>query len=251
MTISDINTWARFLVDASTVSYPDASLLIAVNVAYEDVVSKILSADGRWEFDDSGYTSQPIATTTLVASQQDYTFDVSHLKILRVSVLSAGSIWNELEPIDFIDIPGDPSEFYKTPGMPVLYDKQGSSLLLYPSPAAANVTLASGLKVYFQRTSDNFSAAQVTTGSKTPGFASPFHVLLSYKAALVYAQAYKKDRVQIIMSEIARLETAMLAFYSKRSKDERARFTISTNNNRLSANSTSGVLGYFGRDSNR
>ena len=106
--------------------------------------------------------------------------------------------------------------------MPIYYDKQGSSILLYPAPDnGASVTLAAGLKVYFQRTASIFTSAEVTTGTKVPGFASPYHMILAYMAALPYAISYKKDRVPVILNEIRRLEEDLTDHYSRREKDRR------------------------------
>src|SRR3990167_4292414 len=196
-TIADINTWARFLSDSDTGSYTAANLLIAVYQAYEEVVSLLLRSDGRWQFDDNNFTTFPIATTTLVNSQPDYTFDTTHLKTLRVEIKDASGNFYQIEPIDIDDIQGGiaTTEFFETDGRPVYYDKQGSSLWLYPAPDnGVSVTLADGLKVYFQRTADIFTSAQVTTGTKQPGFASPFHMLLAYKAAKSYCVLYKPER---------------------------------------------------------
>ena len=116
----------------------------------------------------------------------------------------------------------DRAEFYKTAGRPYFYDVEGNYLYLYPAPDnGVSVTLAGGLKVYAQRQAQLFTAAEVTTGTKVPGFATPFHSLLAYKSALPYAMAYKPARVQFLMAEIKRKETEMEEFYSRRDKDER------------------------------
>lgn len=230
MTIADINTLARFLCDADTNSYTAAPLLINVNQAYERVVSIILGCDGRWQFDDTNYSTFPIATTTLVNSQPDYQFDSTHLQIERVSVMDVNGTYYDLLPIDQSDIEGDPANFYTTDGRPVYYDKQGSSLVLYPAPDnGVSVTLAAGLKVYYKRTADVFTSAQVTAGTKVAGFASPFHSVLAYMAALPYCVKYKPERVVSIEREIVKVigdetrgtQGTLQRFYSKREKDER------------------------------
>ncbi len=223
MTISDIQAEARALVDADSTSYPNADLLRRENAAYEQVVALIMGADGLWQFDDTNYTDFPIGVTTLVNSQQDYTFAADHLEVEGVSVLKNNGIWEKLVPIDDkSQISVDPIEFMKTDGLPLYYDKQGRSILLYPAPDnGVSVTLASGLKFFFKRTADLFTSAQVTTGTKEPGFASPFHIILAYKAALPYAQTYKKDRVPMIVNEIARLEKEILKHYGRREADRR------------------------------
>lgn len=222
-TISEIQNFTRFLCDANTDSYTAANLLITNNLAYEDVVGKILLADGRWQFDDNNFTTFPIATTTLVSGQRDYTFDVSHLRIERVEILDQNGDYYKLDPRDLSDSNVSDTEYSQGSGRPSEYDVRGSSILLDPPPdAGISVTLAAGLKVFFQRTADVFTAAQVTTGTKVPGFASPFHMLIAYKSALPYCLKYKPERVQAIQLEVDRMERKMVEFYSKRNKDESA-----------------------------
>jgi hypothetical protein len=219
MTISDINAEARDLCDADTNSYPAATLLRRVNAAYEEIVGKLIALNGSWDFDDTNYTDMPIATTSLVDGQQDYTFDASHLSIERVQVLDSGGIWQLLDPIDRRDINIPMEEHMKDNGLPMQYDKNGNSLLLYPKPSSTSVTLTNGLRVYFRRTADIFTSAEVTTGTKEPGFASPYHILLAYKAALPFCAKHLRDRVPFILSEINRLEKELFEFESEREKD--------------------------------
>ena len=220
MTIADIVTKSRKLVDADSTSYTDALLLIDINSAYEEIAAKILGYDGRWQWDDTNYTDFPEGRADLVAGQKDYSFDTTHLKIERVSVLDANGDERYLTPLDRRDLSLPWNEYFPTDGTPEFYDKEGISVILGPGPAAGSVTLTNGLKVYFRRTADVFTAAQVTTGTKVPGFASPFHKLICYKAILDYAMSYKKDRVAGIMAMIKTLEDAMEDFYTKRDKDE-------------------------------
>jgi hypothetical protein len=209
------------LCDADTTSLTAANLLIFVNNAYEKVIGKILGYDGNWEFDDTNYTDFPRATTTMVAGQHDYTFDTTHLAIESAQVLDADGIWHSLSPIGRDEMGMPEEEFEKTGGLPVYYDKDGASILIYPAPATGSVTMAAGLKVHFRRTASVFTAAQVTTGTKVPGFASPFHEILAYEAAVPFCLNYKKDRLALIEKKLADLYENMEAFYTKRSRDER------------------------------
>lgn len=222
MTIADINSEARLLVDADTVSYIAADLLRRINAAYEQIIGLIIGCDGLWQFDDSNFTDFPIGTTTLVNSQNDYAFDITQLEIERVEIKDASGLWHILNPIDKSQIGEAIDEFYKTDGLPLYYDKQGASIILYPAPDnGASVTLINGLKVYFQRTASIFTSTEVTTGTKVPGFASPYHIILAYMAALPYAISYKKDRVPAIMAEIERLKKLIIQHYSRRERDRR------------------------------
>src|SRR3990167_10070724 len=74
---------------AATISGTTATLQMFtryINGWYRKTVSWIWQATGDWEWDDTNLTDLPIATTTLVASQQDYALPSTAQKILRVEV---------------------------------------------------------------------------------------------------------------------------------------------------------------------
>lgn len=220
MTIADIVAEARLICDTDTTNYQAADMLRRVNAAYEEIVGKLIAVDKNWNFGDSNYSSLPTGTQNLVADQQDYTFDTTLLTLLRVEIKDANGIWQQLSPIDEFAITGAIPEYQKTSGLPLEYAKRENILRLFPAPASSKVTTTSGLKVYFQRTADVFTSGQVSTGTKTPGFASPYHVVLAYKAALPFCMSYKPDRVTGIMRKIAELEADMLRFYGSRDRDD-------------------------------
>ena len=228
MTIANLTTESRDLVDGtSTTTLLDATTLLRrFNAAYEEVVSLIQGMDGLWQFDDTSFTDLPIGTTTLVASQQDYTFASDVLEVEQVSVLDNNGDWHLLTPIDREQMGVDPAEFQPDAGLPNWYDKQGNSLLLYPEPAAANVTLTNGLKVTFKRTADIYTSAEFTTGTKEPGFASPFHIILAYKVALTFAESYLPQRVPIFLRRIQELEKGLIKHYSRREQDRRKQISM-------------------------
>ena len=236
MTITDINLETRALVDADTTSYPAATLLRRVNSAYEETVGDLIVIDTKWKFDDSNYTDLPLGTSDLVEGQQDYSFDVALLAIERIEVKDVDGSWTKLKSIDDIEITEALDEYKSTNGLPVEYSIRGNSFFLYPTPTATKVTLTAGIKVYFRRTADVFtedsSPGTPDDISKVPGFASPYHILLSYKAALPYAMSYKKDRVPLILNEINRLHIGLIAHYSNQDKDKLSKITPFIQDNR-------------------
>ena len=203
-----------------------------INAALEEVEGKlIVQAANGWGNGDSNYTSLPTGLVTLVNSQEAYQLmgdqsttgvDLTNplLTIKGVSVKDNSGIWHILQPIELSDIFAsgqDPAEYFKTDGRPVYYEKREDFVVLYPAPDnGVSVTLTSGLKFFYDRRASLFVTTDTT---KQPGFASPFHILLAYKAALPYCAIYKKDRVPFIVSEITRLEKDLLSFYGKRAKD--------------------------------
>lgn len=224
MNISDINSKISTLTKSNTTSFPAADRLIAINNAYERVISLILQCDGRWQWDDSNFTTFPIATTTLVSGQRDYTFDVTMLRVLKVEVLGKNGKYYTLNPIDFDDMArsGTVTEYMNISGGPLQYDVQGGSIVLYPAPDnGVSVTLAAGLKVYYQRTADLFTSAQVTAGTKVPGFNSLYHDLIPYWVAYEYAIVNLPTLANGYLGVIQRQEAALKLDYSKRDKDDR------------------------------
>lgn len=223
MTISDLVAEARALVDADTTSYPAADMLRRVNNSLETLTALIINADGTWQFDDSNYSDFPIGTFTLVASQAKYSFNDKFLQLLEVQIMDKLGNYNIIKPIDQKEyddlIPLE--EAFETAGRPIYYDKiSDDTIKLFPAPDnGVTVTLASGLKVKFKRTADLFTSAQVTTGTKVPGIASPYHQLIAYMAALPYALSYKKDRVPLFEKKIDELKKDLVRFYSRREKD--------------------------------
>lgn len=219
MTISDIVAKARFYTNTNTTNYPAADMLIAVNNAYERVASLIMQADGRWEWDDANNTDFPIATTALTADQGDYGLAVTHLKILRVEVKDENGLWTQLYNIDQSDYKGQAQgEFLKTAGQPVYYDLVNSSVILYPKP---DYSQAASLKIYFQRGPAVFTSAEVTTGTKVPGFNSLYHELIPLHAAHDYAIAKGSGNVNQLAAQIQIREEALQSDYEMRNKDER------------------------------
>src|SRR3990167_3044143 len=233
MTIADINSEIREICDADSTSLPAATLLWRVNEAYKEIVGKLIAIDRRWVFGDENYTTEPTFVQNLVNSQQPYDFPSStFLNVFKVEVLDNSSIWHTLEPIILDDMSGDAQlEFHKTDGRPYYYEKRDNFLYLYPSPDnGVTVTLTSGLRVIGQRGADVFTSTQVTTGTKEPGFASPYHMLLVYKASFPFLIKYHQERIPTIRSEILRLEKELIEFYSTKGRDEDFRLKVESIN---------------------
>jgi len=224
--IQDIDDW----VNTDDTSYPIAKKTKDINAWLDRVVSLILLADGRWQWDDSNYTDLPIGTGTLVDGQQDYNISGStFLQILRVEIMDSNGNYNLLTPIDEHDITRQAmSEYHKTAGLPTQYDKKGDSIFLYPAPSSSAVTLAKGLKVSFQRAGSHFVVGDTT---KEPGFNPLFHRILSFGPALDYASKNEMiNKIKIIQARLDRMEAGLIEAYTVRSKDEQIRIRLRKEN---------------------
>jgi hypothetical protein len=219
MTISDIVSKTYFLTKTNSSSFTAADMLILINNAYERVASLIISVDGRWQWDDTNNTDLPIATTALVANQQDYSLASTHLEITGIELKDSTGNWIPLIPIDQNDIKYNLSttDFLKDAGIPQYYDKLGMSLFLYPKP---NYSQAASLKIRYQRAPALYTSGEVTTGTKQPGFNSLYHDLIPIWVSYEYAFANGMNTANKFLEEINRKEEALKSDYQLRSKDE-------------------------------
>jgi hypothetical protein len=235
-TISDIQAEARALVDADTTSYPAADLLRRCNHAYEQVIGWLIDQDGTWQFDDSNYTTVPRGLGLLVEGQEAYKFASRYLDVEAIDILDTASPakYRRIKPLDLNDLGGlSPEDYFGLTsagnpaiGFPNYYDIQGDFIRLYPAPTSTSVTLTDGIRVWFKRTADLFTSAQVTTGTKEPGFESTNHYILSYMAAIPYALSYKKDRVASLEKKVMEMKAAILKHSGHREADRRKVMTM-------------------------
>jgi hypothetical protein len=172
------------------------------------------------QWDDTNHTDQPISTTDLVDSQEDYNVFLAApsaledwLTIEEVAVKSNDDLWKNLRPIDKRNV-YNWTEFNKTDGEPVYYDFNGTSLLLKPS---SNYDKTDGLKIYFQRAPSYFSSTDTT---KRPGFASIFHSYLSLSASYRWARDKGQPNSEVLKRDLAQMEIDIGTHYSKRSQYE-------------------------------
>ena len=90
------------------------------------------------------------------------------------------------------------------------------SIFLDPAPAAANVTTTAGLKLYFERTVNEFTAATTTTEI---GFEEPGDALVAYMVAYEYAAMRGMGRAKALRVEIEVMKDKVLSNFANRQKD--------------------------------
>jgi hypothetical protein len=216
MTFTQILAESRRLVKANSTSYSTPDITTSANRAIDRIVSIIRDSEGRWQWDDSNQTDLPSATTSAVANQQDYSLSTAHLKILRVEIKDEDGIWHKLQPIDQADLfDSSITEFLSTAGTPQYYDKQGTSLLMYPK---FSYSQAASIRVFHERGASYFTSADT---SKEPGFNSMFHSLVPMWCAYDYALINSLPILPTLRNEINITEEKLKDHYGTADKDER------------------------------
>lgn len=227
-----------FEVNADATTYPIADLTRNANAALDNVVTLILGADQRWQFDSTNSTDLPIGTTDIVSGQQDYSFDEEYLVIKSIEIADASGKWTRLIPIDNMSLDEREalSGFETVNGTPMYYDKMGDSILLYPAP---NYNYTAGLRAYFQRKIDYFVAGDTI---KEPGFAKHLHKYIPLYCAYVYACAKDLPKQNSLKQRLAFYEGnklqggndagAIATFYAYRELDFKRKLTPRVENTR-------------------
>src|SRR3990167_5324296 len=115
-TNQDLNTLIDDLCDSTDTSFPVQKKVLQINSAYEELVGKIIIADGTWQFDDTNYTDLPRGTGLLVEGQETYSFSSEYLSIEAVEILNKGGTqYNRLIPLDHQELGGmSPQEYFGT-----------------------------------------------------------------------------------------------------------------------------------------
>jgi len=218
------------LSTSDTTSYPiDPDFTQSFNAWYRKAVYLIWKVSRTWEFDDSNFTTLPIATSTMVAGQKDYSLPSTALDVQRVEVMNDEEDFVPVKQIDKSDVKGQSmSEFYKEDGMPQYYDVVGNSIMLYPSPAAEDTTLASGLKLYLAR---DINPMTIEDTTQQPGILVLFHAYMAYGSALDYAisKNMNQQRVNNLRAEIKLEGEKIKDYYANRNRGRKiSRFQPST-----------------------
>jgi len=218
-----VNYTLFLLGNVTTTDYPLADIARATNTAKFNLANKIFRAQDAWDFDDTANSDFPIATTTFVNSQADYPLPTDAIALRRVEVKDINGNWTKLDKIDETNIDMALDEFQETDGIPLYYRVEGGSMVLYPAPDTAMVTATAGLKVYYDRAIDEFTAATTTT---EVGMGDSGDQIIAYEVAEEWARIFRPDRVPLLQTRRQELESSFLERTSHKMKGSDPRLQV-------------------------
>jgi hypothetical protein len=217
MQLSELQTDTLFLANTVTAQYSATDIKRNLNVHYDIAVLNIWNAVSDWEFDE-GIDYLPIATTNLVANQDNYELPTDAREIDRVEVKDQAGNYVRLTPIDHS---AEDNILTTQTGLPQFYDVVGRSVMLYPVPDYA---ATDGLLIKMSK-----SVTQLVNTTDEPKIEREFHRLLSLGAAMDWCMAKgNPTKKRELEREIMKLKTKMKAFYSQRNKDYTAKIKPAT-----------------------
>lgn len=214
MNASEIWSDIDFLCGSTSGTYYQSHKARNVNQEYQRLATVIWQADGTWNFDDQNNTDTAVAYRTVANASATYTIPTTALRVRQVEIKDGAGDWSVLRPITYEEIGISPEEYMTGGGKPEYYLLDGTQIRLFPAPATDFVTMSSGMAVRLDRAVTPIGASATTT---VPGFAAPYHKLLSYAATLEFVRD-NQDR-EFFMQQKDRLEKGLMRFYSGRSDD--------------------------------
>lgn len=190
---------ARFLVGANSVSYPIADVTRNINRRWEEAKNFLYLSDGTWQSAETTYSQN------LVSGTQGYTIPRTHVKIMRVEILTVDSSSKRLEAFDKSEIKNSVRDFENVDGEPRFYEMTGQTMNLYPAP---NYASTNGLTWWYQGVPTYFTTTDTTS---EPDLIQTVDRYLSVGAALDFAiakvLANKRDLQEQLLSLKEQLET--------------------------------------------
>lgn len=221
MTIAEINSRITFFTGLGTDIYLPADRLIAINNGYDKFHSVILGSQDEWDFDDSNYTTLPIANTELTANTGTYALPSTIYKLNKVEI-NYGSGFVKAIPLDLNETNLSETEVLSlaTVEQP-RYRVFGGTIKLYPTPTA---TVSGGLQLYYDREVDSFTSSQVTTGTKKPGFDRIFHDYIALSASIDGAIKFTLSNLVSLQNQLIDLEKRAEKFFGSKVVDRNYQF---------------------------
>lgn len=148
------------------------------NLALDEIYVDLPTGNRTLLFDDPNYADDPYEPYTITSGTRRYSMatdgnSASVLGIRRVALANSAGLLNTLTPIGLDDPRAlDFIEGRDVAGVATEYIQMGTTIVL---PNTPDYTLASALKVFYDRHLKYFTSSDTTA---TPGFALPYHELI-------------------------------------------------------------------------
>jgi hypothetical protein len=218
---------ARIIARVDATQWPTSRIVNSANDRLDKIMNYGISADRRFQLDDTNHTKLPIGTTSLVLDQTDYSFLTDEqgnriINITRLALVDSDGQEQQLVQTNIGNVDYDSYSYGALSGTPTRFDKIADNIVrLNYKPTAENVT-DYDLKFYFQRTPSYFVATDTT---KEPGFANDLHRGIVIQCAYDAAFTLGLENVNQLANELAKEDMVMANYFANRNTDELKFFT--------------------------
>lgn len=203
-------------------AYTTAIKLVDINQAYDDYQNLVKRVAGSWQADDSNHTKYPNMTFNLVSGQKDYNFTEDEQgnqvqDIYRVEVMCSNGKWKVLKMVNEMNYEDAISNIDTETGEPTEYYITANGIFLV---VASNYSQTNGIRMFFTRSPNYFTAADVTAETKEPGIPNGHHKYLFWKPAYWYWMPIDTAKANTYKVLVDDLEKNITHEYANRMKDE-------------------------------
>lgn len=184
-----------------------------INERFRTVWSIIFDGYGGMKFQDDNLNAAPYSDVSIASGTGTGSLPTGALTVREVQLKDANGVYRKIRCIteqEYFEMGAD-ARWNGQTGQPTFIFFYEDIWKLLPAP---NYTLASALRIYFDQEISTFSTSDTT---KVPGFASPFHRILSIGGALDYALSHGlADKVAYLQTLWNDYAYRLKGFYAKR-----------------------------------
>lgn len=202
-----------FLLGADSNNYKIADRTRNVNERFRMVWDMIFESYGGWKWQDDNANANPYGDVNVSSGVGTGGLPTGTLTVREAQLKDSSGVYHPLICIteeEYVAMGGD-AVWNNQTGFPSYILFYEDTWKLLPSP---NYTLAGALRIYFDADITTFATTDTT---KVPGFASPYHRMLSIGAALDFAMARNlKDKAVFLQNLWNDYEKRLRGFYEKR-----------------------------------
>lgn len=205
--------------NTSSSSYTTTAKTVDINNAFNRYMMLAISAEGKWQVDDSNHTDYPVVFGDLVSGQQDYSFTTDEngnqiLDIYKVRIKNSNGEWSTLKQRDISSLNDEPLNS-TSQGTPTEYDITANGIFLTVIP---DYNSTDGLEIYVNRTPSYFLTSDTT---KKAGIPWTHHEYLAIRPAYFYCLQKGLPQAKDLGVEMQRMEQNIEKYYSDRNKDDK------------------------------
>ena len=216
MTVAELFEEVRWNTRTDADTFKDEDILTGLNIAYGQVISKILQTTGQWEVNGKESYTNLISVTGLLDGQVgyngEYKFPSYLIRPIRMEISYDGK---EYYPANLYDLElnssSEISELNKFSPTSPYCRFYNNKFVIRPLPTE---TVVSGLHIWYEKRQEPLSL-----GTDSPNFEANYHQILALMVAMRYARKFP-TRMANHISEIQRdkygVEQDMLRDYSNR-----------------------------------
>lgn len=228
ITPSDLLGLTRFLTSTqdNVNAFTDTEIKALLNLEYRELQAYILSKVMN-DWNENTLEGTGNGLITLVDGTESYAFPSDMLTIDRMEINYTGGT-NNWVLVDIRRMEGikkaisnndNDNEIVGTKEHPIAWLRDGY-IYLDPIP---NANVTGGLKVYC-----TILITDLSNSTDEPVFASPFHEILAYGAAISFLIANDKNRANSLLGLKENKKQKMVEFYSKRQSNKLPRIRAKT-----------------------